>query len=142
MEECRGFGDENSNSKEIAKKEQNKEYEETKKEVIKEIKRELRPEFINRIDEIIVFHKLNDQNIKDIALIMIEQVQKRLKEQKYIVEIDDSVVQGILEQGIDKNFGARPLRRAIQNLVEDRISEAILEGSLQKNKKWRLEGQS
>ena len=142
MEECRVFGDENSNSKEIAEKEQNKEYEETKKEVIKELKRELRPEFINRIDEIIVFHKLNDENIKDIALIMIEQVQKRLKEQKYIVEIDDSVLQEILEQGIDKNFGARPLRRTIQNLVEDRISEAILEGSLQKNKKWKLKGQS
>ena len=139
MEQCGGFGDKNINSKEIATKEQNKEYEETKKEVIKELKRELRPEFINRIDEIIVFHKLNDENIKDIALIMIEQVQKRLKEQKYIVEIDSSVLQEILEQGIDKNFGARPLRRAIQNLVEDRISEAILEGSLQKNKKWRLE---
>ena len=119
-------------------KQQNKEYEETKKEVIKELKRELRPEFINRIDEIIVFHKLNDADIREIALIMLKQVEERLKEQKYIVEIDSSVVEEILTQGIDKNFGARPLRRTIQTLVEDRISEEILEGNLKKNKKWKL----
>ena len=120
-------------------KQQNREYEETKKEVIKELKRELRPEFINRIDEIIVFHKLNDENIKQIAQIMLQQVEKRLKEQRYIVEIDDSILEEILTKGVDKNFGARPLRRAIQTLVEDRISEEILEGNLQKNKKWKLE---
>jgi len=133
-----GFGTEVGVNNEEIKKEQNKEYEETKKEVIKELKRELRPEFINRIDEIIVFHKLNDENIKDIAKIMLNQVQERLKEQKYIVEIDSSILDEILNQGFDKNFGARPLRRTIQNLVEDRISEEILEGNLQKNKKWKL----
>ena len=129
-----GFGGSSIESE----KEQNKEDEETKKEVIKELKRELRPEFINRIDEIIVFHKLNDENIKEIAQIMLKQVEERLKQQKYIVEIDSTVIEQILEQGIDKNFGARPLRRTIQNLVEDRISEEILEGNLQKNKKWVL----
>ena len=118
--------------------EQNKEYENIKKEVIKELKQELRPEFINRIDEIIVFHKLNDNDIREIAEIMIKQVQERLKNQKYIVEIDSSVLEEILKKGVDKNFGARPLRRAIQNLIEDRISEEILEGNLQKNKKWKL----
>jgi len=117
---------------------ENKEYEETKKEVIKELKRELRPEFINRIDEIIVFHKLNDENIKEIAKIMIKQVQERLEQQKYIIDIDESVLNEILEKGIDKNFGARPLRRAIQTLVEDRISEEILEGNIKKNEKWKL----
>ena len=129
------------NEKEIQKV-QKREYEETKREVIKELKRELRPEFINRIDEIIVFHKLNDENIKEIALIMLKEVEDRLREQKYIVEIDSSVLTQILEQGIDKNFGARPLRRAIQTLVEDRISEEILEGNLQINKKWKLRGRS
>jgi len=122
--------------------EQNKEYEETKKEVIKELKRELKPEFINRIDEIIVFHKLNDENIKEITQIMLNQLKERLREQKYIVEIDESILNEILEKGIDKNFGARPLRRTIQTLVEDRISEEILEGNLKKNQKWKLEGQS
>ena len=114
------------------------EYEEIKKEVIKELKHELRPEFINRIDEIIVFHKLNREDIKNITQIMLKQVEERLKNQKYIVEIDDSVVNAILEQGFDSNFGARPLRRTIQNLVEDRISEEILAGNLKKNEKWVL----
>ena len=128
-----GFGNNNENLQE-----QNREYEDIKKEVIKELKRELRPEFINRIDEIIVFHKLNNDDIRAIAKIMLTQVEKRLQEQKYLIEIDSGVIDEILEQGIDKNFGARPLRRAIQSLVEDRISEEILEGNLQKNKKWKL----
>ena len=115
-----------------------KEYEETKKEVIKELKHELRPEFINRIDEIIVFHKLNSEDIKNITQIMLKQVEERLKSQKYIVEIDNGIVNAILEQGFDSNFGARPLRRTIQSLVEDRISEEILAGNLKKNQKWIL----
>ena len=129
-------------NKEKLKKQQiletQKEYEEIKKEVIKELKHELRPEFINRIDEIIVFHKLNCEDIKNITQIMLEQVKERLKTQKYIVEIDDSVVNTILEKGFDSNFGARPLRRTIQSLVEDRISEEILAGNLKKNQKWVL----
>lgn len=129
-------------NKEKLKKEQiletQKEYEEIKKEVIKELKHELRPEFINRIDEIIVFHKLNCEDIKNITQIMLEQVKERLRTQKYIVEIDDSVVNTILEKGFDSNFGARPLRRTIQSLVEDRISEEILAGNLKKNQKWVL----
>ena len=115
-----------------------KEYEAIKKEVIKELKHELRPEFINRIDEIIVFHKLNSEDIKNITQIMLKQVEERLKSQKYIVEIDNGVVNAILEQGFDGNFGARPLRRTIQSLVEDRISEEILAGNLKKNQKWIL----
>ena len=118
--------------------ENEKEYEDIKKEAIKELKKELRPEFINRIDEIIVFHKLSEEDIKQITNIMLKQVEERLKNQKYIVEIDDGVVKAILEQGYDNNFGARPLRRTIQNLVEDRISEEILSGNLKKNKKWIL----
>ena len=118
--------------------EERKEYEEIKKEVIKELKHELRPEFINRIDEIIVFHKLNNEDIKKITEIMLKKVEERLKSQKYIVEIDSEIVKKILEQGFDDNFGARPLRRTIQNLVEDRISEEILAGNLKKNKKWTL----
>ncbi len=115
-----------------------KEYEETKKEVIKELKRELRPEFINRIDEIIVFHKLSDENLKQIAQIMIKHLQERLKQQNYIVEIDESILEDVIKQGNDQNFGARPLRRAIQNLVEDRIAEEILKGNLKKEEEWKL----
>ena len=114
---------------------ENEEYEEIKKEVIKELKRELRPEFINRIDEIIVLHKLNDEDMKKIAQIMLKQVENRLKEQKFLIEIDESVASLIIDKGIDKTFGARPLRRTIQNLIEDKISEEILDGKLNKNKK-------
>lgn len=111
-----------------------KEYEETKKEVMAELKKELRPEFINRIDEIIVFHKLNDNEISQIIDIMLKEVVNRLKEQKYDIELEPEVKELITKEGIDKNFGARPLRRTIQNLVEDRLAEEILDGKLNKGK--------
>ena len=109
-----------------------KEYEEIKKEVMAELKKELRPEFINRIDEIIVFHKLNDNDINQIIDIMLKEVVNRLKEQKYDVEFEPDVKEMIAKEGIDKNFGARPLRRTIQNLVEDKLAEKILDGKLVK----------
>ena len=111
-----------------------KEYEETKKEVMQILKKELRPEFINRIDEIIVFHKLNDDEISKIIDIMLDGVITRLKENKINIKIEDSVKEVIAKQGIDKSFGARPLRRAIQNILEDKIAEEILDGKLEKNK--------
>ena len=114
-----------------SKKENNeKEYEEIKKDVMAELKKQFRPEFINRIDEIIVFHKLNDDEIKQIIDIMLKQVAKRLAEQNIKMEIDDSVKELIAKKGIDQSFGARPLRRSIQNLVEDKIAEAILDGKI------------
>lgn len=111
-----------------------KEYEEIKKEVMAELKKELRPEFINRIDEIIVFHKLNDNDINQIIDIMLKEVVNRLKEQKYDVKFEPDVKEMIAKEGIDKNFGARPLRRTIQNLVEDKLAEEILDGKLVKGK--------
>ena len=111
-----------------------KEYEETKKEVMAELKKELRPEFINRIDEIIVFHKLNDNEIGQIIDIMLKEVVNRLKTEKYEIELDSKVKDLIAKEGIDKNFGARPLRRTIQNLVEDKLAEEILDGKLNKDK--------
>ena len=115
-----------------------KEYETTKKEVMAELKKELRPEFINRIDEIIVFHKLNDDEINKIIEIMLKEVVERLNEQKYKIELQPEVKELIAKEGIDKNFGARPLRRTIQNLVEDTLAEAILDGKLKKNKNTRF----
>ena len=110
------------------KEDSEKEYENTKKDVMAELKREFRPEFINRIDEIIVFHKLSDEEIKQIIELMLKQVQERLEEQKIKVKIDKSVKELVAKQGINKSFGARPLRRTIQNLVEDSLAEAILDG--------------
>ncbi|MCI8636920.1 MAG: ATP-dependent Clp protease ATP-binding subunit [Clostridia bacterium] len=111
-----------------------KEYEETKKEVMEALKKELRPEFINRIDEIIVFHKLTGEEINRIIDIMLKEVTDRLATQKIKVELEPEVKDLIASQGIDKNFGARPLRRTIQNMLEDKLAEEILDGKLKKNK--------
>ena len=116
------------------KSDEQKDYEATKKEVMAELKREFRPEFLNRIDEIIVFHKLNDDEIDKIIDIMLKEVKKRLSSQKYEIEFTPEVKKLISSKGIDKNFGARPLRRTIQNLIEDKIAEAILDGIVQKGK--------
>ena len=126
----------NSLNKEDNKEEEKakKEYEDTKKEVMEALKRELRPEFINRIDEIIVFHKLNDTEIDKIIDIMLEEVVNRLKEQKIKIEIDNKVKKLIASKGIDKSFGARPLRRTIQNVLEDALAEEILDGKLDNEK--------
>ncbi|MCI8471035.1 MAG: ATP-dependent Clp protease ATP-binding subunit [Clostridia bacterium] len=111
-----------------------KEYEETKKEVMETLKRELRPEFINRIDEIIVFHKLTDEEIGQIIDIMLNEVIKRLEVQKIKIELEPEVKKLIASKGIDKNFGARPLRRTIQSVLEDKLAEEILDGNLKKSK--------
>lgn len=110
----------------------NKEYEETKKQVMETLKRELRPEFINRIDEIIVFHKLTDNEVNQIIDIMLKEVVNRLEAQKIKIELDPEVKELIASKGIDKNFGARPLRRTIQSVLEDRLAEEILDGNLKK----------
>ena len=115
-----------------------KDYENTKKDVLAELKKEFRPELINRIDEIIVFHKLNNEEISQIIDIMLDKVKNRLKEQKIEIEIAPEVNQLIASKGIDKAFGARPLRRTIQSLVEDTLAEAILDGKLEKGKPARL----
>ena len=114
--------------------EENKEYEQTKKEVMEALKKELRPEFINRIDEIIVFHKLTDNEISQIIDIMLKEVTNRLSDQKIKIELEPDVKELIASKGIDKNFGARPLRRTIQNVLEDKLAEEILDGNLKKNK--------
>ena len=114
--------------------EEKEEYEQTKKEVMEALKKELRPEFINRIDEIIVFHKLTDKEISQIIDIMLKEVVNRLKAQKIEIELEPEVKEMIASKGIDKNFGARPLRRTIQSVLEDRLAEEILDGNLEKNK--------
>ena len=119
-------------------KEEKKEYESTKKDVMAELKKQFRPEFINRIDEIIVFHKLGADDIKKIIDIMLNQVEERLKEQNMNVEFDESVKEYIAKKGIDTNYGARPLKRTIQSSVEDKIAEAILDGKIVPNKKVKM----
>ena len=113
-----------------AEEDEDKEYEEIKKNVMAELKKQLRPEFINRIDDIIVFHKLNDEEINSIIDLLLKNVEQRLVEQGLNIKIDKSVKELIAKKGVDKEFGARPLRRAIQNIVEDKLAEEILDGNI------------
>ncbi len=120
------------------KEEAQKEYENIKKDVMGELKKQFRPELINRIDEIIVFHKLTDEDVKQIIEIMLNQLQKRMKEQNIELEIDESVKDLIAKKGVDTNYGARPLKRAIQSVLEDRIAEEILDGNIKPNQKAKV----
>ncbi len=129
-----GFTNRSADSQEDEKKK----YEETKKEVLAELKKQFRPEFINRIDEVIVFHKLNEEEIGQIIDIMLEEVQKRLQENNMEVVMDASVKELIAKNGVDKAYGARPLRRTIQNLLEDKLAEEILEGNLKSGEKKKV----
>ena len=115
-----------------------KEYEEIKKEVMAELKKQFRPEFINRIDEIIVFHKLTETEIKQIIDIMLKEVINRLKEQNITIQVEDSAKELIAKKGTDTTYGARPLRRAIQNQIEDKLAEAILDGKLKAGSKAKI----
>ncbi len=118
--------------------EENKEYENTKKEVMAELKKEFRPEFLNRIDETIVFHKLTEKEIDQIIDIMLKEVEKRMEEQGIKIKIEKSVKKLVAEKGVDKSYGARPLRRAIQNIVEDALAEYILDGKIKQGMEVKL----
>ena len=119
-------------------REEKKEYEDIKKDVLAELKKEFKPEFINRIDEIIVFHKLQKEEMRQIVDIMLKQVIKRMEVQNIKIKIDDKVKDKIIEEGTDANYGARPLKRTIQNLLEDKIAEAILDGKISNDKEVKI----
>ena len=119
-----GFADEKENKE--------KEYENIKKDVLAELKKEFKPEFLNRIDEIIVFHKLEKEQIRKIVDIMLSGVEKLLKMQGISLKVDEKAKDLIASKGIDDAYGARPLRRAIQTMIEDKIAEAMLDGKVKK----------
>ncbi len=103
-------------------------YKKMKEGVMEEVKRLFKPEFINRIDEIIVFHSLTKENIKDIVRIMLQVIAKRTKVQLDIeLEFTEATIEFIADAGFDKNYGARPLRRSIQTNIEDKLAEEILD---------------
>ena len=109
-------------------------YKQMKSNVMKEIKLLFRPEFLNRIDEILVFHPLGKEEMKKIVSLMCNELIKRAKEQLNIkLTIRDSVKKHIVETGTDHKYGARPLRRALQNQLEDRLAEALLNGDVKRD---------
>lgn len=103
-----------------------------KDKVINELKKSFRPEFLNRIDEIIVFHSLEQEHIARIVSLMSDEVRKRLKEQNVEFTLTDQAKTFLAKEGFDPNYGARPLRRAIQKHIEDRLSEELLKGTITK----------
>ena len=107
------------------------EYQKMKEGVMEEVKHIFKPEFINRVDEMIVFHALNKENIKDITKIMLKQFAKRVKDQMDMeLCVADDVVDFISDKGFDKDYGARPIRRALQTELEDVLAEAVLMGGI------------
>ena len=105
-----------------------KDTESAKKEVLQAVKAHFRPEFLNRVDEMIVFHALETEQLQQIVRILLQSVTTRLHEQGMELEVSDEAMAKIVAEGTDIAMGARPLKRAIQRLVEDPISDAILEG--------------
>ena len=108
--------------------------EEDKKSVIeKELKKKFAPEFINRLDDIIVFNSLNQEDIGKIVNIEIQKLEKRVKEIGYELKVSDTAKEYLSKEGYDEKFGARPLNRAIQKYIEDPVSEEVLRGDIKEN---------
>ena len=108
-----------------------KDYEDMKRGVMEEVRRIFKPEFLNRVDEILVFHMLDKQEIRQIVNILVKKLEKRCKEQLDIeLVVRNSVKDYLAESGFDSKYGARPLKRAIQNKLEDRMAEEILDGKI------------
>jgi ATP-dependent Clp protease ATP-binding subunit ClpC len=105
-------------------------YEAMKGRVTEELKRTFRPEFLNRVDEIIVFHTLNEEHMKRIVGLMLKSVAKRIAEYGLYLEFTDTAKDLLVKKGYDQMYGARPLRRVIQRMVEDRLSEEMLQGGI------------
>ena len=104
--------------------------ENVKETVLGELRREFKPEFLNRVDDIIVFHKLTQENIEEIASRMLEQLKERVHSMDVDISFTEGAVKAIAKAGFDDVYGARPLRRAIQSRIEDPLSEALLEKSV------------
>lgn len=115
-------------------------YNRMKTGVMDEVKRLFKPEFLNRIDEIIVFHPLNKSHMKEIVAIMLNTVAKRTKQQMSIrLNAGDDVKEFLVEKGYDDKYGARPLKRTIQQMVEDKLAEAVLEGRVREGDSVKIQ---
>ena len=117
----------------ISQKDEKKDYEKMKSGVMEEVRRLFKPEFLNRIDEIMVFHTLNKEEIRKIVLLLLKSLENRCEEQMDIhLNVTNSAVDYIAEAGFDAKYGARPLRRAIQSKIEDRLANELLEGKIRR----------
>ena len=106
-------------------------YEEMKERIMEELKKTFRPEFLNRVDDQIVFHALSEEHIRQIVDLMLDELNRRIEEYNLQVEVSDQVKGMLLKEGYDPTFGARPLKRVIQRRLEDGISEELLQGKIE-----------
>lgn len=113
-------------------------YDKMKTRLLDETKKIFSPEFLNRIDEIIVFRQLDKEDMKKIVDILIAEVEERLSERKMQLELEESTKELLVEEGFDPEFGARPIKRTIRRLIEDPLSEEILKGNIKDGKRIRL----
>lgn len=117
----------------VDSKDSNIEFKEMKEKVIEEVKKTFRPEFLNRIDEVVVFHKLTENHIREIIEILLKDIRKRLSEKGILLELSKSAKDFLVQEGYDPAYGARPLKRAIQRHIEDPLSEELLKGKFKEN---------
>ncbi len=115
------------------------EYKNMKNQVLKELKKTFRPEFLNRVDEVIVFHSLKQEDIKEILTLMVNELGDRLKEKGIEFILTEEAKSFLVKEGYDSNYGARPLRRMIQKHIEDTLSEELLKGTIKKGDVLNLE---
>lgn len=116
-----------------AGEEEKEEYERMKDTIMEELKRTFRPEFLNRIDEVIVFHSLIEDQVKEIVELMVKDLEKRMKKLNINIKVTDNTIEYISKEGFDPSYGARPLERAITKMIEDQLAEEILKGSVSKD---------
>lgn len=116
-----------------------KDYEKTRDEVMGELKKIFRPEFLNRLDDIIVFKKLSNESIEKITKIMLDEFIKRLEKKNIKVDVSDDVIKYISKVGFDDTYGARPLRRAIQSKIEDKFAEEMLDGNIKEDSNVKID---
>ncbi|SHI14295.1 ATP-dependent Clp protease ATP-binding subunit [Sporanaerobacter acetigenes] len=115
------------------KDEEKEEYEKIKENITEELKRTFRPEFLNRVDEIIMFHPLNEENVSEIVDIMIKDLEKRLKKMDISINVSEDTKKYISKKGFDPVYGARPLERTITKMIEDQLAEEILKGNVSRD---------
>ena len=111
-------------------------FEKIREAVMGELKKTFRPEFINRVDDIIVFSRLSKENIREIAVKLLGEVGRRTAEMDIEIEFTEAVADRIADAGFDEIYGARPLRRAVRSNVEDKLSELLLEGTVTAGKSY------
>ena len=128
MDKVFGFGESKDETK----------YDKMKSSINDAVKKVFSPEFLNRIDDFIVFHQLGRDSILKIVEISVETLQKRLVNQNITIELSKPVKEFLGDKGYDQNYGARPLRRVIQKYLEDPLSEEILKGNIKENTKVRV----